>query len=325
MAVKRKIKRSAKSEVVLLFDAFDDYIMEKEALNKSEATIKSYSETFRKFYVFLGMDEESPVDEITQKDIYKWIGVMKQDGISISSINHYLREIRAFLYWCMDKDRGYIDNFEVNLLSHQEEPPKCFSDDELKLLMEKPRPRDSFSEWRTWAIVSWVLGTGNRAATICSIRMRDVNFKRKEINLPHTKNKKAQILPLSSSLSTVLKEYIRIWRKDADDDEYLFCNIAEDRLTTNALRQSFEKYCKDRGVEHTSIHGLRHSFAKGWVRNNGNMFALQKILGHATLEMTRRYVKLFGEELKEDFEKFNPLDVMKKNVKRTQTVSRSRY
>lgn len=114
-----------------------------------------------------------------------------------------------------------------------------------------------------------------------------------------------------------------MWRRDADLDGWLFPNVGEEKLTTNALRHSFSRYCAARGVERTNIHGLRHNFAKGWVQNNGNMFALQKILGHSSLDMTRKYVRLFAEDIKEDFDKFSPLDTIKRGARRTQTVKRS--
>lgn len=150
-----------------------------------------------------------------------------------------------------------------------------------------------------------------------------MQFGRREIILEQTKNKKAQIIPLSSSLETVLKEYIRVWRKEANPNSFLFCNVGEEQLTTNALRLSFAKYCKDRGVEKTSIHGLRHTFAKGWIKNNGNTFALQKMLGHSTLDMTRKYVNLFNEDIKEGFDSYNPLDNLKKGASRRKNVKRT--
>jgi integrase/recombinase XerD len=224
----------------------------------------------------------------------------------------------------MDPARGYIaPAFKIEMIKGQEEPLKLFTDEELELLLEKPRAKDSFTDWRTWAIVNWVIGTGNRAATICQVQIGDIDFKYKEITLQHTKNKKAQTIPLSPALETVIKEYIRIWRKESSAEDYLFPSVADEKLTTNALAHSFGRYCNDRGVERTNIHGLRHNFAKGWVRNNGNMFALQQILGHSSLDMTRRYVKLFGEDIKEDFEKFNPLDNIKRAGKRTHNVKRS--
>ena len=138
----------------------------------------------------------------------------------------------------------------------------------------------------------------------------------------HTKNKRSQIIPLSPTLETILKEYIRTWRYDADADSWLFPNICDEQLTANALKHSFAKFCHDRGVDRTSIHGLRHNFAKGWVKNNGNMFVLQKILEHSTLDMTRRYVRLFGDDLKEDYDRYSPLDTIKRAGKREHKVKR---
>ena len=324
MAIKRTIKRSSGADDIILLDAFEDFIIEKEAHNLSDATIKNYRQSFDFFVKFAGYTDKTTTEEVNQQAIFQWINTLKLNGAKPSSINHYLRDVRAFLYWCMDADRKYIDPpFKVKQIEGQEEQIKLFSDEELEALLEKPRKKDGFGEWRTWAICNWVLGTGNRAATICDVKIEDVNFSRKEITLRHTKNKKAQIIPLSSSLETVIKEYIRIWRKEAPLDGWLFPNVGEEKLSTNALRLSFGRYCTNRGVEQSNIHGLRHNFAKGWVRNNGNMFSLQKILGHSSLDMTRRYVKMFSEDIKEDYDSFSPLDTIKRGYKRTKTVKRS--
>jgi integrase/recombinase XerD len=324
MGVKTKIKKSTGSDVIIFKDAFIEFLEEKQARNLSEATIASYEQTYFRFIKFCDFNEETTTQQITQQLIFHWIGTLKQEGLAPSSINHYLRDIRSFLYWCMEETRKYVEpSFKIQLIKGQEEPPKAFPEELIEVLLEKPKRSDSFATWRSWAIVNWVFATGNRARTICDIQIGDIDFRKKEIILGHTKNKKAQIIPLSSSLESCIKEYIRVWRSEADEYDYLFCNIANEKLTTNALRQAFEKYCTDREISQHNIHGLRHSFAKGWVRNNGNMFALQKILGHSSLDMTRKYVKLYGEDLKEDYDKFSPLDSTRRAAKRTLSVKRS--
>ena len=309
MAMKRTVKRSADADSIMLIEAFEDFIIEKEAHNLAPSTLTNYRQSFDYFKKFAGYDDKTTTDEINKQAIYQWINTLKLNGVKHS---------------CMDGDRKYIDPaFKIQLIEGQEETIKLFSDEELEALLVKPRKKDSFAEWRTWAIVNWVLATGNRAATICEVKIDHVNFAKKEIQLSHTKNKKAQYIPLSSSLETALKEYIRMWRKEAPIDGWMFPNVGEEKLTTNALRLSFGRYCTNRGIEKSNIHGLRHNFAKGWLRNNGNMFVLQKILGHSTLDMTRRYVKLFSEDIKEDYDKFSPLDSIKRGSKRTRKVERS--
>lgn len=325
MAVKRKVKRTSELEEISLKEAFDEFLYEKEVTNLAPSTIANYEQTYRIFCDFFNLQpEETPVNEIGLDYFYKWINTLKQEGAKVTTINHYIRDMRVFIYWCQKPERSYIEiPYKIPTIQGQEEQIKLFSDEELEMLLEHPNKNDGFTTWRSWAIVNWVLATGNRAATICDIRLTDIDYTRKEITLHHTKNKKASTIPLSTTLESSIKEYIRIWRSETDINGWLFPNIGEEQLTTNALRLSFGKYCKDRGVEHTNIHGLRHNFAKGWVRNNGNLFQLQKILGHSTLEMTRKYVRLFNEDLKEDFDVFNPLDNIKKNSRRKQTIQKS--
>ena len=323
--VKRTIKRSVDSEYMAIDDAFREFIYEKEVVRGlSPATIRSYQDTYNLFMRYFGFNESTTIDELDKHKFFQWMNDMSNRGVKHTSINHYLRDMRTFCNWCMDEERRYIEEpFKLEMKKGQDEGYKMFNDEEVELLLEKPRRNDNFITWRTWAIVNWVLATGNRAATITHIQIGDIDFKKKEIDLSrHTKNKKSQIIALSSSLETAIKEYIRIWRKDAPKSAYLFCNIGEEYMTTNALRQAFGRYCKARGVDRTNIHGLRHTFALNWIKNGGDTFVLQHILGHSTLDMTKNYVKITTSVMAKDFDKFNPLDNIKRSAKRTHSVRR---
>ena len=59
---------------------------------------------------------------------------------------------------------------------------------------------------------------------------------------------------------------------------------------------------------------MRHTFAKKWILNGGDIMRLQTILGHSSIEMVKEYVNMFGGDLKKDFDKFNPLESMKASV-----------
>ena len=56
-------------------------------------------------------------------------------------------------------------------------------------------------------------------------------------------------------------------------------------------------------------HALRHSFASYCMMNGGNIIALQRILGHASLTMTIRYAHLAPEHLQET-RNLNPLTML---------------
>ena len=320
MANTRKIKRKVVDvKQITIEEAHTEYIKELRIRNLSEDTIRNYNVTYKLFMEFFEYDEDSLLSEISQSSLYEWVGSIKLDGVKITTINSYITNMKVFLKWCMDEDRGYMEPFKFPKVRGQEEPIKLFSDEDVEKLLERPRNPDNFVENRNWLIVNWVLATGNRGATIAEVKIKDIDFKTKEITLRHTKNKKAQTIPLSPTLETILKKYIKEWRGN-DEDKYLFPGVGDEKMLTNSLRKSFAIYCHERGVEQTNLHGLRHNFAKYWVLNGGNVFALQKVLGHSTLDMTRRYVKLFGEDIKSDFDKFAALDTIKKTSRRTQSV-----
>ena len=320
---KRKITRGGNLGKPLK-QAFDEFIAEKEVSNITQATISNYLVSYRLFTEFSGYTADTTTDEVSISTVHTFIRTLKQTEVAETSINHYLRDIRVFLYWCMKDERAYIPPFKVTTISTQEEQLKLFTDAELERLLKKPTKDDPFTTWRTWVMVNWVLGTGNRASTICDVHLNDIDYTSKEIALRHTKNKRTQIIPLSPTLETVLKEYIRMWRYGADGDKFLFPNVCDEKLTTNALRQAFTDYCHSREVTKTNIHGLRHNFAKGWLRNGGNMFVLQRVLGHSTLEMTKKYVRLFSEDMKLNYDRYSPLDTINRATKRTVLIKKTK-
>ena len=321
MGTRRTMKIISTTTKMLLQAAFDEFIDEKESANSAPDTIRSYRGVFKQFKTFVdGFDEfdgeDVTCDVIDVGTILKWKTSMLNDGRNPNTINNYLTHMRAFLYWSMDKT--YITpRFKIELIKAQQEHFKEFTLEEQKALIDKPQRKKEthFGEWRTWAIVHFVLATGARASTICNIKLEDVDFVKREIILAHTKNKKAQIAAMSPDLYSALKQYMST--ADFTGTTYLFPEIGGRKLTTNALRLSFARYCENRGVEKTNIHGLRHSYARSFLLlSGGDSLTLQKALGHSTLEMTKRYANLYHEDIKESLIKYNPLDNLKKGKSR---------
>lgn len=306
MGVNKRIKRKEQTDFTLL-ETFEIFKSEKIAYGITNITIQGYNESLHRLTTSLQVDNPL-IRDFDKSDIIEFICSLQEDGLKAASINHYLRNIRAFFNWCYKE--GFIENrIEIKLVKAQETIKETYTEEELKKLLTPPTT-DNYCAWRSWAIVNWILATGNRERTVCNIKMCDLNIQEQEIILQQTKNKKLQIIPMSSELAFVLKRFIRDFRSDAEPEDYLFCNVSGERLTENALKLAIRDYNKSRDVNRTSVHALRHTFAKYWIRNNGDAFRLQKMLGHSSLDMTRNYVNMFSADLKEGFDSFSPLDRM---------------
>lgn len=294
-----KKQRITANHNVNLQTIFEEYISEKRTLNTSKATITSYSNTLNSFY-------NCCKDNLTAQGIDIYIKCLCERGCKATTINHELRHLRAFANWAADN--SHIEKIKIKLLTEEESIKPTFSNSELKRLLKRPSRNASFAVWRSWATVNWLIATGNRFGTLQEIRMEDVNFAESEIYLRHTKNRKVQIIPISNALSIAIRFYINTWRADAKPTDHLFCDVYGNSISHNALFLSIKRYCLDRGISKYGIHIFRHTFAKQFILNGGGVFQLQKILGHSTLDMTRKYVNLYANDIKEDIQKYNPLD-----------------
>ena len=297
-------------------EAFRLFKASKVGLNKS--TIENYELSYDIFLKDNGLEETYPIKDVLKPLCSSWICAMQNKGIRVASINHYITDIRVFLYWCMRE--GYLNRYSISLIKGQEPVMKFYTDDEVSALIKKPNKSELFSQYRTWVCVCFMLATGARASTIINIKISDIDFTNHEIIYRHLKNRQVAIIPLSKSLEKVLNDYLSSWKREKEDG-WLFCDASENQCTVSSLRQALENYCNRRGVKSKGLHAFRHTFARGYILAGGNSLKLQKLLTHSTLEMTKKYVQLFGEDLKKDYEQFSLLDTVsrgrKTSVKRT--------
>ena len=154
-----------------------------------------------------------------------------------------------------------------------------------------------------------------RAATLRNILIKDLLLDRRIIVYRHNKNKTIQTCPLCSEMIVILKEYLKVRR--GSENDYLFPCEGDTGFTENGLRLAIVRYNKRRGVQKTSIHLFRHTFAERFLKSGGSPFELQKILGHSTLEMTKHYCRIYDFDLVKNFDNVSPLaNFSKKQEKR---------
>lgn len=179
------------------------------------------------------------------------------------------------------------------------------------ILLKKPDIQEcSFVDYRNWIIINFLLATGCRAKTLVNIKVEDLDFENQLVIFKHTKNRHQQVIPMSNSLKKVLLEYIK-YRKPEKPQEYLFINAYGQQLRVPILSENLYEYNHSRGVLKTGVHRWRHTFAKKWILQGGDIFRLQKILGHSSLDVVKEYVDMFTSDLQRNFNDFNPLEQIK--------------
>lgn len=304
----------------------------QRARGNSPVTLKHYESSIRKIKRFLVWQSDRKIfpqlsdREIQEKgdnfpiDIFEYSNTETEfrsflldiEEVSEVTVSTYFRDYRAIAYWMMDEN--LIRSRQISFKNVEGDIKNCYTENEISKLLRQPSDKSSFTEYRSWVAVHWMLSTGNRISTMCNIRIEDIDFEENMININVQKSKRKSRIPLESKLRKVLLEYIDTWLI-YDDENYVspylfpssYTQSSSRPISRYALSQAIADFNISRGVKKTSCHLFRHTFTKNWILNNGDLHSLQKVLGHSTLDMVTKYANLWGEDLKPKVEKYSVL------------------
>lgn len=309
--MKRKMMEVSTKDMT--FDrGFDEFIFNCRSRNLRPATIQFYENSIRSIYKFI--EPKMPIKDITKATVDNFIvGCQNELDIKDITIHTYLRALKAILYYFMKL--GYMEKFHITLIKYDKPVIETYTDQEVKLLLKKPnKNKCTFIEFRNWTICNVLYATGMRSSNLTNLKIKDIDLSNNLISLKTTKNRKPLVIPITKSLQPILREYLAI--RNGSEEDYIFCSAYGDKVNRDALNGSMKIYNNSRCVNKTGIHRWRHTFAKQWILNHGDIIKLQKILNHSDLDMVRNYVNMFTKDLQKDFEEFNPLEfVSKKSIK----------
>lgn len=285
-------------------EVWKEFITSQTAKGISDATIRKYHQVLHNISKYFDID--MPLDSLTKSKLEEMVVEMRTAGLAHNSIATYVRVVKTFLNWCRAEN---IVSVDVPNIKEKETVKETYTDEELDLLLERPSADCQFCEYRNWVIVNFLLNSGCRAATIRNIQNRDVSLADNQVIFRHTKNGKIQVIPLCSRMVNVLRGYMTV--RGGSSTDYLFCDQYGGMLSENALRLAIAHYNQRRGVQKTSIHLFRHTFARKYLVDcGGNAFTLQKLLGHSTLTMTKRYCAIFDADIAKNYDSVSPLAQM---------------
>ncbi len=313
----------------------EGFIEAQKGRGNAVDTIKHYEQTIRKLEKFFGwlFCERKGYDytEIPQRTLimigmYMPFGILEDisleakfreflteiEEVKLTTVETYFRDYRAISYWGMDL--GFIKKHAIVIKKEYGDIKECYTDDEIEKLLKEPKKDSDFSAYRSWVAIHWLLATGNRVGTLVNVKITDVDFTDNLININTQKNKKVMRLPMIPQLRKVLKRYIDEWLVDESGHyltTFLFPSSYESSssipMTRQNMSRSIAKFNKSRGVYKTSVHLFRHTFVRKWLLDGGDIHALQRILGHSSLDMVVHYANIIGADLRPQMEDYSIL------------------
>jgi integrase/recombinase XerD len=180
--------------------------------------------------------------------------------------------------------------------------PRPIEPENIEQILKKirGRPRDK-------AMILVLLRTGLRICELLATKIQHINLRERKILIYESaKNKIGRVVYLSEDAQVALKKWMKIRKQQSN---YLFYGNRGRPLSYAAARSVFNKYADKAGLSHKgyTLHCLRHTFASELLSAGMPLESLQYLMGHSSIEVTRRYARLTNIALEKDY-----FDAMKK-------------
>ena len=292
---------------------------------KSHNAIAIVTNSVSYFQGFLTSQGISPdVTQISQREIRAFILYLRQKrcfsnhrfnhvqdrGLSGHTINCYLRSLRIFFSWLVSE--GIIESNPFERVKIPRTPKKVtptFSDSQIQQLVGVIDTRTA-EGYRDYTIILTLLDTGIRVSELCSLRLGNLWLEEGMVKVLGKGNKE-RLIPIGKQVQRLLWRYINRYRPEpAANCDFLFLTQEGRPLTKDRVEKIMTYHGRKAGLKgvRCSPHTLRHSAAVKFLRNGGDVFSLQRMLGHASLEMTRRYCELADIDVKRAHMTASPVD-----------------
>ncbi len=279
------------------------------ALNLASGTLAWYENILRELGRSLAAQGVERMEQVGAEHLRAYLTMLRRTDHASETVFRTYGAIRcAFRFW---KREGKLRSNPMELVERPRREHtliRPLSPQQAARLLEMPSTRTA-QGLRDRAMMALMLDSGLRVSEVLSLEVTRIDWVNCALSVMG-KGRKERTVPFSARTGQIFLEYARERVKGPVKDPQFFLGRTGRRLERTKVRKLVVRYGKAAEIEgvRVSPHTLRHTFAVMYIRNGGDSFSLQEILGHSTLEMTRRYVHLARRDVAEQHKKFSPMD-----------------
>lgn len=288
------------------------YLLAIGARHLSVHTVKDYENTFKKFTAFLG--EDVSIADITNKTIEAFLSA--QTTVSNKTLLNYHTGLSSLWTWALREHLVHehvIHNVIAPKPEEREIVPYTLIEMRAMLSVVGRDDRGNVinrsmknSADRNRALLLLLLDTGMRASELCSLQMGGVDNHNRRVRVMG-KGSKERTIPFSPRTGQTLWRYLTS-RTDLRANDPLIATQDGHEMDRTRLLKILAAIGKRSGVSGVHPHRFRHTFAIQYLRNGGDPYTLQALLGHSTLDMVKNYLRIAQIDIDTAHRRASPVD-----------------
>ena len=297
-----------------LWGRLDSFLILSEASGHSPNTIRAYRTKLGDFVRFVNSLGATMPGDVTEDHVIAYLAHKRKTCNGVS-INAYYRHIRPWFNWMASPERRIIEKSPFAGIKTPPIPKTVIQPLTVEQIEQVLSCCNNYTRGlRDRAIIMLIYDSGLRCSEVSSIKLEDVDLKRGAIKVMG-KGAKERFVAIGEEAKNSLMQYL--YRRK-DTAPWLFVTHFEDnpgRMLPYNIGLTIRRTMRRAGITgvKTGPHTLRHSFATASIRNGANLFYVQSLLGHSTLNMTRRYAAVIdSEEAVKQHHNFSPADRLNK-------------
>jgi site-specific recombinase XerD len=304
-------------------DLSEVYLLTCRAEGKSPYTLRWYKQKLDFLCRFLeenGLSLEAA--DLSPEIVRLMVTEVQATGVSPFTTRGLVQVIKGFYTWL--ELEGYLATNPLRRVKLPKTPKyvvRPLEEDEVSRILGAIDLRSS-AGGRDLAIFLLLLDTGMRLGELARMSVEDGEAALRDGAFRVLgKGARERVLPIGLSTQSALARYLKLQRPTS---HFSTLFLARDRrpLTAEGFRQVVRRLARRAGVGGVHPHKLRHTAAVSFLRGGGDVFALQRILGHSTLAMTRNYVTLTDRDVKAAHELASPADRFASSLSRGRATAR---
>jgi site-specific recombinase XerD len=296
-----------KSEFDFIQDWANSFYQSKKVERVSPYTLIFYKQQLGHFLKYCEAQVITHFSEITPNVVRQFLLWHEQTGHNPGGLHAAFRVLRTFLLWYeseVEPDDWKNPIHKVKAPKIPTLPLKPVELGDVSLLL-KTCKSNSFLDYRDNALLLFLLDTGARAREVLQVNTQDINLINGEVLIRLGKGGK----PRTVFLGKATKKSIRSYLKHRDDQHPgLWVTDDGERLEYNGLRGILWRRAKQASIKPPTLHSFRRAFAINMLRAGVDVFSLQKLMGHADLQVLRRYLAQTTEDIAQAHRIGSPVD-----------------